>query len=52
MKEIGLALRAERRRRAYAILGLLFLLGASVALATGVGSVDIPSATVGRLLFS
>jgi len=52
VKEIGLALRAERRRRAYAILGLLFLLGASVALATAVGSVDIPWATVGGLLFS
>ena len=52
MKEIGLALRAQRRRRAYAILGLLLLLGASVVGATAVGSVDVPWSTVGRLLFS
>src|SRR3989304_4129866 len=44
--------RAWRRCSGFSILGLLFLLGASVALATGVGSVDIPWAIVGGLLFS
>jgi iron complex transport system permease protein len=42
----------HRRSRTYAILGLLVASGAVIALATTVGSVQIPFSTIWRILFS
>lgn len=42
----------HKRKRFYALIGLLLLLGAVVGVASSIGSVDVPLSTVWRLLLS